>query len=110
MLTRVMQDSDTGTHEHVSCLLDTLSVDVSVAQRRTVEEFVRINADVFSKSEYDIGRTHPARHRIDTGDHPPFREPLRRHPVACLSLISTWTTCWQTILSNLLHRRGHRMS
>ena len=82
-----MQDSDTGTLKHVLCLLDTLPVDMSVAEHRTVEKFVRMNGDVFSKSKYDIGGTHLARHRIDTGEQPPFREPLRRQPVEYLPII-----------------------
>ena len=34
------------------------------------------------KSDFDIGRTHLVQHRIDTGNHPPIKEPLRRHPMA----------------------------
>ncbi len=78
--------SGAATHcrvpEHVVCLLDTLPTDLDAEERSAVETFVCDNADVFSKSEYDIGRTHLVRHRIDTGDHMPFKEPLRRHPMA----------------------------
>ena len=84
---RAAEDADGDTPAHVACLLNTLPADMSAAERQAVEDFVQKNADVFSKSEYDIGRTHLARHRIDTGDHPPFREPLRRHPVAYLPII-----------------------
>jgi len=73
--------------EHVTCLLESLPAELSEEQREAVKEFVCANADVFSKSEYDIGRTHLVRHRIDTGDHPPFREQLRRHPMAYWPII-----------------------
>jgi len=37
-------------------------------------------ADVFSRSEFDLGRTEALPHRIDTGDSRPIKQPLRRHP------------------------------
>ena len=43
--------------------------------------FVREYAGVFSRNEYDIGRTHLIPHRIDTGSNRPFRQALRRHPL-----------------------------
>ena len=33
-----------------------------------------------SKSELDLGSTDLVVHRIDTGDHPPIRQPMRRYP------------------------------
>jgi len=106
-----MQDSDTGTLKHVLCLLDTLPVDMSVAEHRTVEKFVRMNGDVFSKSKYDIGGTHLARHRIDTGEHPPFREPLRRQSVEYLPIIDQHVDGMVAYdITNPLHCCGHRMS
>jgi len=44
--------------------------------------------DVFSKSEIDLGLTTLIKHRIDTGDSPPFRQPLRRFPPAYIEAIS----------------------
>ena len=37
-------------------------------------------ADVFFRSEFDLGRTEALPHRIDTGDSRPIKQPLRRHP------------------------------
>ena len=37
---------------------------------------------VFSTGPTDLGRTDLAVHSIDTGNAPPFRQPLRRHPFA----------------------------
>lgn len=79
--------SDDDVPKHVTCLLDNLPADMNDTERQLVKEFVCANADVFSKSEYDIGRTHLVRHRIDTGDNPPFKQPLRRHPMAHWPLI-----------------------
>jgi len=41
----------------------------------------------FSNHEYDLGLTSFASHRIDTGDHPPIAEPLRRQPKVYLDVI-----------------------
>ena len=41
-----------------------------------VEQF----ADVFSKSEYDLGKAVGVQHHINTGAARPFRQTLRRHP------------------------------
>ena len=42
---------------------------------------------MFSRDEFDIGRTHVIEHEIDTGCHRPVKQALRRHPVAHLPLI-----------------------
>ena len=44
-------------------------------------------ADVFSRSEFDLGRTDILPHRIDTGAARPHKEQLRRHPIAHLDFI-----------------------
>ena len=41
----------------------------------------------FCKGEYDIGRTPFVEFRIDTGEHRPIRQPLRRHPFKHLETI-----------------------
>ena len=35
-----------------------------------------------SKSFLDVGETHLIEHRVQTGDHPPIRQLLRRRPTA----------------------------
>jgi len=42
---------------------------------------------LFSRETYDMGRTNLVEHTIDTGDHRPIRQPLRRHPRAHLDEI-----------------------
>lgn len=44
-------------------------------------------ADVFSKSEYDLGCTSLAEHTIDMGDARPIKQTLRRQPLAHLETI-----------------------
>ena len=44
--------------------------------------------DVFSKSEYDLGRTSVVTHRIETEGARPVRQQLRRYPPAHLEAIS----------------------
>ena len=81
------QTATNGVPEHVQCLISTLPPDLSFEEYKAVKAFVAENADLFSKSDYDIGRTQLVKHRIDTGDHPPFKEPLRHHPMAFLPVI-----------------------
>ena len=42
---------------------------------------------MFSKSEFDIGRTDVLHNRVDTGDHAPHFVQLRRHPTTQLPVI-----------------------
>jgi len=44
-------------------------------------------ADIFSQSEFDLGHSDLLPHRIDTGNARPFKEQLRRHPMAHLEFI-----------------------
>ena len=69
-------------------LIDPLPTDLSHDQRRQAEEFIKSRAHVFSRSEFDIGRTDILFHRIDTGDSAPHYERLRRHPTCQLPTIN----------------------
>jgi len=76
-----------GDREHLLSLFQSSSVELTEEERQVVERFIIDNEDIFSKSEFHIGRTQLVQHQIDTGDHRPFRQSSRRHPVAHLSLI-----------------------
>jgi len=76
-----------NAHDHLDSLLRGLPPDLTDAQRDRAEAFIRSRASVFSRSEYDIGRTSIIPHRIDTGEHAPHFEQLRRHPQAQLPVI-----------------------
>ena len=54
----------------------------SKEERKTIRKLHQDYEDVFSKSEFDLGRTHLIEHRIETGDAAPVKLPPRRTPVA----------------------------
>lgn len=72
---------------HIDCLLDSLPEELTDEQRHSAKSFIKNYACLFSKSEYDLGRTSLVQHRIDTGENRPFKQPLRRHPLAHLPVI-----------------------
>ena len=71
----------------IQVMIDDLPPELDLDQRTAVQKFIRDRAGQFSKSEYDIGRTNLVHHVIDTGMHRPFKQPLRRHPLAHLEII-----------------------
>jgi len=73
--------------EHIKCLFKASPTELSEGQRAEAIEFLHNNAAVFSKGEFDIGRTDLVEHKIETPDSRPVRPALRRHPVAYLPLI-----------------------
>ena len=72
---------------HVQCPIDGLPGVLTLEQRNAAEKFSWSRANLFSRSEFDIGRTDILKHWIDTGDNPPYYERLRRHPTTQLPLI-----------------------
>ena len=68
-------------------MFEGLSAELTDGQRQTVVNLLQEFEDVFSKDDYDLGQTDLVEHRIDTGGHRPFRQTLRRHPVAQLPVI-----------------------
>jgi len=77
---------DGNPYAHIQCLIDGLPVDLTTTQRETAAAFIRSRASIFSRSEFDIGRTRIIPHCIDTGDSKPHFEQLRYHPTAQLPL------------------------
>ena len=65
---------DTAT-DHVRPVLDRVDPSVPTDTRRRLESLLASYADVFSKSEFDLGCTSIVQHRIDTQDNPPFGSP-----------------------------------
>jgi len=97
--------------DHLQPLYQSLPADLTREERLQAELFIRDNEAIFSKSEFDIGRTDFVQHQIDTGIHRPFRQSLRRHPWhTCLRSISMLKRCCVTILLNQLLRPGAPMS
>jgi hypothetical protein len=77
----------TEDYSHVQCLIDTLPSELSESQREQAAQFIRAHASVFSRSLSDMERNSQLPHRINTGDYPPVRQTLRRHPYAHLAEI-----------------------
>ena len=67
--------------------MDKLPKGLTEIHRKEIRQLFRENEAVFSKSEYDIGRTPHVECRIDTGEHRPFRQNLQRHAFAHLDAI-----------------------
>jgi len=74
-------------YSHIQCLLNGSPGDLTEDQCARATAFIRSRSNVFSRSEYDIGRTWIIPHRIDTGDNTPHFEQLQRHPTTQLPMI-----------------------
>jgi transposase InsO family protein/predicted aspartyl protease len=76
------QPSTDDNCDHVKGLIDELPEELTADQRCQAAEFIRSYAHIFSRNATDLGRNSMLPHRINTGDHPPIRQPLRRQPYA----------------------------
>ena len=68
--------------EHVKNLTEGISPSVNENEKEILSKLLNEYADVFSKGEFDLGNTSITQHRINTGDSPPIKDPLRRQPYA----------------------------
>jgi hypothetical protein len=68
-------------HELLQKLYDSSLENLDEDQADELYQLLLKNQRVFSKGDFDLGKTDVAKHSIDTGDTPPFREPVRRLPV-----------------------------
>ena len=73
-------------------VIENVPPELDLDQRTTAEKFIRDRAGLFSKSDYDIGRTNLVQHVIDTRMHRLFKQPLQRHPRAHLEAIEKHVT------------------
>ena len=76
-----------GECAHIKPIVDGIPDEFSEGERRRVTELLINNADLFSRSEFDLGRTTLITHGIDTGQHRPIAQPLRRHAKVHLDVI-----------------------
>lgn len=76
-----------GEFDYLRPNFESLPAELTVDQRREVENFLFCNADVFSKHEYDLGLTDSLTFCIDTGDHRPIAQPLQPHLCVHLDFI-----------------------
>jgi len=69
-------------------IINNLPSDLDNIQREQTIELIRSYISyIFSQNDYDIGRTHLVEHAINTRDHRPIRQSLRRHPLPHLEVI-----------------------
>ena len=80
-------ESSLAEVDALSKLLDNLPGELNADKREQARTLLDSYRDVFSMSEYDVGRTDLVYHHIETGNHRPIRQPLRRHPIAHLEQI-----------------------
>ena len=64
-----------------------LSETLDPADAKKVKDLILEYDDVFSKSRDDIGHTNLEKHKIDTGDSLPIKQPPRRLPFALKSVV-----------------------
>jgi len=76
---------------HVQPILDGVDDEVTGIEKRRLESLLIEYRDIFSQGEYDLGRTHLVEHHIETGDHPPIRQSLRRQPPLYQKIIQEQT-------------------
>jgi len=74
-------------YSFLSPIFESLPTDLDNNNRKDIEDFIIEYQDVFSRSEYDLGRTNLMQHHIETGDARPIRQALRRHPQVYLDVI-----------------------
>jgi len=103
--------STEGLQDHIESLLQRLPDDLTLDQKQHAETFIRSRANVFSRSEFDIGRTNIIPHSINTGD-------ASRTLSSCAVIrlcnfrlsMSMCSTCWSTMSLSPLPRLGVRTS
>jgi len=72
----------------VEQMMSSLPKELTKEQQGVVKELLdEHSSSIFSKGEYDIGRTPYVEYRIDMGAHRPVRQVLRRHPFKYLDII-----------------------
>jgi len=77
--------------EHVQSVIDTLAIELSLGEKAEASELLHTYQDVFTKSEYDLGRTSMTEHNNDTGNTRPIKQGLRKQPQTSLPIIENFT-------------------
>ena len=74
----------------VAELVSALPPELTDEQRGKAVDLLNRHESVFSRGEFDVGRTSLISHHINTQGHKPVRQPLRRHPIAYLDAIDDY--------------------
>ncbi|KAK3098956.1 hypothetical protein FSP39_024662 [Pinctada imbricata] len=67
--------------EHLKELFKESVVKLSGTQKQSVADLLSEYADIFAKSDFDLGKFTAVQHQIDTSDAKPVRQPARRTPL-----------------------------
>jgi transposase InsO family protein len=80
---------DDGCRQVIEELLHQLPKEMNLTDVDRVAELLWEFRHILSLDDFDIGYTELVSHRINTGDHAPVREALRRHPQTYTEQIDT---------------------
>jgi len=80
------------TYEHIQSVVESLPSKLSVEERLEAVELLHQYQDVFSRHEYDLGRTALIEHKIDTSDARPIKQGLPRQPQTTHVIIDEFTS------------------
>ena len=83
----IADDEKESTPAHLAEILERVDPAVPESAVDKLGQLLRQYSKAFSANEYDLGWTDRVKHKIDTGDHPPARQPLRRLPLAQREII-----------------------
>jgi len=79
--------SQATDEEIIEIVMAKVHESVSQDTRERLTAMLHKYSSVFSKGDWDLGWTDIVTHNIDTGDHKPIRQPLRRYPPLHLQAI-----------------------
>ena len=82
--------------EHIKAVWEANVTTLSVEQQKHFFNLLIKHQNVFAASKYDLGRTDLVQHEIDTGDHPPMKQPARRIPLNKRNIIEPSTSPWSS--------------
>ena len=75
------EETMSPAHEEViEKMVEGLPSELTEEQREKVRALLKQYRTILSTGDHDVGRTPLVEHTIDTGDHRPIRQPLRRQP------------------------------
>src|SRR6266568_2166287 len=80
------EEADTS---HLQPVIDALPPILTSEQKEVAIKLAKEFSDIFSKHEYDLGRTDLVEHVIETGNDKPICQRLRKHPQAYPGVIDT---------------------
>ena len=78
----ILQGMGDAVPLHIEDLIERSSEGWSAKEQAAIKKLLIQYQDVFSKNEFDLGKTHLVEHTIDTGDAKPIAQPPRRVPIA----------------------------